>query len=449
MSKLLATAVRHCVTELAIPSISYALFDTQGILASEHVTLDGTTLPDDALLRIGSISKCFTAIAAMGEVAAGHLDLDADISRYLGDFSLEWEGRGVSLTLGRLLNHRSGLTREPGRGHYLADDDAPLSATVDSLRRARIKVSPGIYRYSNAGFALAGACVESVTGVTYADALTRAILGPLQLGGTRLGIGEPDRQRLAPARMWSASSSDRAAPTFNLGSAPAGGIVATIGDLATFGRALLGTGLLPQGTLGTMWQVPEGVVTGYAMGFMVGELAGQRTVGHGGVVYGYASELRLLPDAGLGIVMVATLDAVNDSIIRLCRYGLQLALSERGIADMPPTPSEEYGGPCAIRQRVLRDGPIASAAVSEPDGDYDEHAGDYGPSFLPTRLIADGDRLRCVMEEFFAHGCLPLGDGRFRLGPGMYEDEVLEVALQSPAGRPAIRVGEMVFERRN
>lgn len=446
MSKRLAAAVRQCVAELAVPSISYALFDTRDILASERVTLDGTRLPDDAMLRIGSISKCFAAIAAMSEVAAGRLDLDADITRYLGDFELDGDGTTTTVCLRRLLSHRSGLTREAARGHYLADDDAPLGATVDSLRHARIKVPPGTYRYSNAGFALVGACVEAASGLAYADALKQVILLPLGLDDTSLRVGATEHRRLAPARMWDISG-DRPAPIFNLGSAPAGNIIATMDDLATFGRALLGATILPRRTLEAMWQVPDGGATGYATGFVVGELAGQRTVGHGGVVYGYASELMLLPDAGLGIAMVATLDAVNDAVIRLCRYGLQSALAERGQADLPPVWSGEYGGVARLRQQTRQASPAASPAASALESVHDEHVGEYGPPFLPTRVTAKGDGLSCVMEEFFAHDCIALGNGRFRLGPGMYEDEVLQLGLVSAGGRPAIRVGEMTLER--
>lgn len=441
MSERLVEAVHQALAQLAIPSISYALFDTHSVTATGHVARDGPSLPDSTILRIGSISKCFVSLAAMREVQAGRLDLDADIDRYLGRFALTGEDAATPLTLRQLLSHRSGLTREAARGHYLSDADVPLAETVDSLRQARRKVAPGTYRYSNAGFALAGACVEAASCLPYPDYLAEAILAPLGMNDTRLGIGLVERRRLAPARMWS-ESGDRKAPIFNLGSAPAGNIVATIDDLAAFGQALLGSAILPRETLEAMWQVPDGAATGYASGFMVGDLAGQRTIGHGGVVYGYASEMMLLPDAGLGIAMVATLDAVNDVVMRLCRYGLQVALAARGKCELPTPPAaDDYAGPCRLRRDLLRGEAPASAAA--------RHAriGSYGPPFLPTRLTLRDGRLSCVMEEFFTHDCVPIDDNRYRLGPGMYEDEILQLDVRSAAGRPAIGVGEMILER--
>ena len=513
----LEAAIGYEVADKAIPSISYALFDANGVMARGHVTQPGAPgLPDDALLRIGSISKTFAAIAVVREAAAGRLDLDADVSRYLGSFDPIWQGERATVTLRGLLSHRSGLTREAEMGHYLADDNAPLAATVDSLRRSRLKVAPdgATFRYSNAGYGLAGACVEAVTGRSYGDYLGGAIFGPLGLADISLGIGASQLDRLAAARMWNLEG-DRPAPIFNLGCAPAGNIIATIDDLARYGQALLGKALLPRATLETMWAPAAGSATGYGLGFMVGELDGARTVGHGGVVYGYASELTLLPEAGLGIVMIATMDATNDLVIRLCRYGLRLAQAARGLTSKPVPPrrlarctaerANELQGhfaaddgsvvelrasggtlvlidrmrPLELRptdeHRFVFDGrlrgedstPLASTVdwagadqfawngklwrrTEHPESvpaSIVEHLGDYAPAFLPSRLIASGGRLICVMEEFFPHACTPLGANSYVLGTGMYEDEILELGVTSSAGRPAMRLGEMILER--
>src|SRR5690606_3223998 len=65
-------------------------------------------------VRIASISKLVTAIGVMRLVEAGKLDLDADVSAYLG-----WELRNPSfpdqpITLRLLLSHRSSLTDAAG-----------------------------------------------------------------------------------------------------------------------------------------------------------------------------------------------------------------------------------------------------------------------------------------------------------------------------------------------
>lgn len=517
MIEALEAAIGYEVADKAIPSISYALFDASEVIAESHVTAPGTpSLVAGALLRIGSISKTFAAVAALREAAAGRLDLDQDVSRYIGPFDPSWQGARATVTLRGLLSHRSGLTREAARGHYLADDNAPLATTIDSLRRTRLKVAPDgrTFRYSNAGYALVGAAIEAASGRSYADYLAQHVFEPLGLAGASLGLTEAQRDRLAPAKMWSLDG-DRPAPVFNLGCAPAGNIAATIGDLARYGQALLGDALLPRETLETMWKPADGGTSGYGLGFMAGELDGVRTIGHGGVAYGYASQLILLPGMGLGIVMVATMDVSNDVVMRLCRYGLRLALAARGVAPAPLPPrrlarcdperahrlaghfaaedgsrveTRASGGtlllvdrlmPLELRpidaQRFVPDGLLRGEDSSSPQQAIEwvgvdafawneqtwrrtedvepvpasvaGQLGDYAPAFLPSRLIASDGKLVCVMEEFFPQACTPLGTDHYALGPGMYEDEILELSIISEAGRPAIRLGEMVLER--
>lgn len=333
ISTELDAAIAHEVADKAIPSISYVLFDREGILAMHHV---GGRLDVDTRFRIGSISKTFAAILALQLVEAGKLDLDAPLAAAV-------PGIAAHVTLRKLLSHRSGLTREAGAGHYLDDSDAPLAATVESLKAARFKAASdgSAYFYSNAGFALVGAAVEAASGRTYAEQLAERVLDSLHLGSTAIRIAS-SRGHLAPASVWDIDR-DWPAPLFDLGCAPAGNITASLDDIARYGQALLrgGESLLSLGALQQMW-TPAGPapdpVRGYGLGFAIDSLDGRRMVGHGGVVYGYASTLQLLPDAGLGIAMFGTLDSSNEIIGRLARYGLRLAVAQRSIGPWPHPP---------------------------------------------------------------------------------------------------------------
>jgi D-alanyl-D-alanine dipeptidase len=89
---------------------------------------------------------------------------------------------------------------------------------------------------------------------------------------------------------------------------------------------------------------------------------------------------------------------------------------------------------------------VARPEEPVPPPDLAPHLGSYGPACLDSRLLWAG-RLVCVMEQFFPHECMPLGGHRYRLGPGMYEDEIVELGVRAAAGRPAIRVGDMLLAR--
>ena len=76
---------------------------------------------DATLVRPGSISKLFTAIAVMQLVEAGRLDLDRDVNRYI-DFAIALPDGGVAVTLRRLLTHRAGF-EEHLKGLFARDQE--------------------------------------------------------------------------------------------------------------------------------------------------------------------------------------------------------------------------------------------------------------------------------------------------------------------------------------
>src|SRR3970040_2255641 len=129
--------------------------------------------------------------------------------------------------------------------------------------------------------------------------------------------------------------------------APAGSMYSTVLDLARFMSVLFAGGLAPDGTrvlqretLEQMWtpQFAEpGARTGFGIGFAIGELEGRRRVGHGGAIYGFSTDLAALPDDGLGVVVVSTLDVTNSVVERISDAALRLMLAAKQGAALPET----------------------------------------------------------------------------------------------------------------
>lgn len=352
--------IRHEVDDKAIPSVSYALADRDGMMAQGHVVHGDGALDAGALFRIGSVTKTFTAVAVLQLVAQGKLDLDVDVSEYLPGFhpSNPWQDNpqgpfGTAITRRKLMSHTAGITREPKSGHYLDATRPPLAQTVAELAQTELKQDPsiGVMQYSNAGIAVVGACLEAAAGTGYASHVTRNILAPLGMKDTFAGIGPGVRDRLAPAAMWTIDG-DEPAPVFDLGGSPAGNIFSTTGDMALYMQCLLRGGFAPDGTqvitpgaLRQMWQIvgkrPEGYgggQKGYGLGFGVGQMDGWSSVGHGGAVYGFATQMTLLPEAGLGVTILGTLDFANQISARLAHDGLRIALAEAKMGTRPAPP---------------------------------------------------------------------------------------------------------------
>ncbi|WP_136615874.1 MULTISPECIES: serine hydrolase domain-containing protein [Mesorhizobium] len=368
MSRLSAAAIelfedliRQQVEDKAIPSISYGLVDCDGLMVAGHIQRHnrGFAMGDDTCFRIGSITKTFTALSIMQLAEKGLVDLDVDVSEYLPGFKplnpfagREGGSHGAQISLRKLMSHTAGLVREPKSGHYLDARRPPLADTVAELATSTLKQDPslGQMHYSNAGIAVAGRVIETLTRRSYAEYVTENILKPLGMNQTSSGLAPGIAERLAPADMWTLEG-DSPAPVFDLGGPPAGNIYSTVGDMARYAQCLLRGGFAPDGrtiaspaSLREMW-VPVGkrasgerVANTYGLCFGVGDVDGWTSVGHGGAVYGYSSQMILLPAAGVGVLIFSTLDFSNQIGARLGVEGLRIALAERRMGTLPVRP---------------------------------------------------------------------------------------------------------------
>ena len=109
---------------------------------------------------------------------------------------------------------------------------------------------PGAYSvYSNDSFTLAQLVIERVSGMEYTAFLNQYLLEPLGLENTLTPMEEFDTSRLVKTYL---GTDTRALPAENLTIVGTGGIYSTASDLAAFGGALCGEGLLSQASLDEM-----------------------------------------------------------------------------------------------------------------------------------------------------------------------------------------------------
>ncbi len=131
----------------------------------------------DDPVRVASVSKLVVALGMMRLVEAGTLNLDRDVSEWLG-----WRLRNPAypdapITLRLLLSHRSSLTDG-------ADYAIPLGGTVRetvALPAAWDAAhGPGSYfRYANLNFPVIASVIEKATGERFDKVMAREVLAPL------------------------------------------------------------------------------------------------------------------------------------------------------------------------------------------------------------------------------------------------------------------------------
>jgi CubicO group peptidase (beta-lactamase class C family)/D-alanyl-D-alanine dipeptidase len=347
--------IQRQLTDHDIPAISIALVDDQRVVWArgfgfQNLT-DSTRASAETVHRVGSVSKLFTDLGIMQLVERGALDLDAPVTRYLADFA-PTNTSGKAITLRQLMSHRAGLMREPPVGNYFDSTTTTLAATVRSLNARPLIYTPEQkLKYSNAAIAVVGYVLERTQNEPFATYLKRAVLEPMGLQSSAFEPLPALQAKLADAVMWTIDGRRFAAPTFQLGMAPAGSMYSTVLDLSRFlsvlfngGRAAGGRQIVKRETLEEMWRpqfAPAGTHTGGGLGFFISELKENRVVRHGGAIYGFATELAAMPDRKLGVACIATKDLANVVCDRIASRALELML---GAADPLPNVTRLQAG---------------------------------------------------------------------------------------------------------
>ncbi|MCH0542968.1 beta-lactamase family protein [Streptomyces sp. MUM 203J] len=207
--------------------------------------------------RVGSITKTFTSVAVLQQVARGRVDLDAPVGRYLPDLVPGEQGRRVTVRM--LLNHTSGiadfiLSAFPGilenPGETL-DKNRFRHIDDEELVRLGLSAPPaaerGTFSYSNTNYIIAGLLLERVTGQGAEAYITRHVIREAGLRHTYFprspyirgpharmyeswfGFIDPPRDYSVYDMSWAGT---------------AGALVSTMDDLNRFYRQLLGGELL-------------------------------------------------------------------------------------------------------------------------------------------------------------------------------------------------------------
>lgn len=139
----------------------------------------------ETLFRIGSITKAVTAVAVHRLALAGRLDLDAPAARYLPRVDSAAASR---YTVRQLLWHRSGLPDYNDDSEfftYVHNPNTPWDSVIARAARSPLGFEPGTrFGYSNNGYWLLGAILESVTGDSWSEALDSLVFDPLGLEHT-------------------------------------------------------------------------------------------------------------------------------------------------------------------------------------------------------------------------------------------------------------------------
>ncbi len=210
--------------------------------------LDRAVGVDDPV-RVASISKLVGALAVMRLVDQRKIDLDKDVSSYLG-----WRVRNPAhpdqpVTMRHLLTHRTGIRDNID---YILPLDGRLDSVLSNPAAWEAKHAPGAYfSYANLNSPLIAATMEAATGERFDKLVDRLVLKPLKIDACfNWGAGCSDGRR-AQAVTLLRTNGDLARDAAMTGTDPCAVAPASNGscDLALYPLGKHGSAFSPQGGL--------------------------------------------------------------------------------------------------------------------------------------------------------------------------------------------------------
>lgn len=326
-------------------------------LAAGSQTYGGTT-PVSAFApwQIGSNTKAFTSVVLLQLEAEGRLSIGDRLGKWLPQYP-EWK----DVTIRQLLDMTSGIPDYTIQPDFLEAVESNLDASFSAPQLVGYVYGKSLgsagYAYTNTDYILAQMVIEAATHHTFADELTRRILHPLGLRHTCLApetCAPSTAAAMATGYFLGDGTSPFAGtpvPALGLSWAQgAGGIVATLPDLAVWDRALYQGCLLPprqqrelESLISTTSGKPIRTTTlddplGYGLG------VAQVTTPPTGTVWYYGGETfgaRVLhifdPRTGVLIIVSANSNATDDDLFELAVAVLQTLQTGHKSAATPTT----------------------------------------------------------------------------------------------------------------
>ena len=238
--------LRQLLKDSKVPGVAAAVIKNGQIISTGVAGVrkyrDPTSVQRNDKFHIGSCTKSMTATLAAVLVEEGRLRWDTTVSDVFNDYEIHSGFRRATLL--QLLSHNAGLPSSRfhtplWREIWASKEDGRALRT--KLAKARLREKPNYppgkgFIYSNAGFAIAGAMLEKVTGQTWQALMRTKIFRPL--GMSTAGFRAPASKDTVD-QPWGHKTNVSPAKPFPYGDlpdaiGPAGTVHCSIGDWAKF-----------------------------------------------------------------------------------------------------------------------------------------------------------------------------------------------------------------------
>jgi len=328
--------VNRVLREFEVPGISIGIVKDGKVVLTRGYGVKHMSKPDpvdeNTLFNIASNSKAFTGTALAMLVEEGKLKWEDPVIKHLPYLKFSDDYVTSHLTVRDLLVHHSGLPA-------YANDFLLFPPSTFSRKELLLKLKDiplrydfrSVYAYDNILYVAAGEVVEAVSGVSWEDFVKTYIFDRV---GMKNSIAKYSTLKNQPNVAYAHARRDGKLEVreryfeTNIGDNgnPAGGIASSATDMSRWLITQLDSGRTPDGfqlfkpaATEELWKIvrpmpvskePEWLKPnqknfyGYALGFRTYDYRGVKVVGHGGLLTGFVSQIAMVPEKKLGIVVL-------------------------------------------------------------------------------------------------------------------------------------------------
>ncbi len=276
---------------------------------------------------IASNSKAFTTAALAILVDEGKISWQDKVKKYIPKFKMYNSYVTENFSIEDLLTHRSGLGLGVGDLMFFPDGaDFTIDDVVSSFQyfepQSAFRTK---FDYDNLLYVVAGEVIARVSGMCWEEFVEKKIMQPLNMDNSYGSLSRvKDKGNLVTPHSTSKGKTRTISVCEDIINGAAGGITSNVDDLCNWLLVQLNKGkygenlekeLFSEARQNEMWKIHTTLdadpnprynshFRGYGLGWFLTDIKGNLNVSHTGALPGLLSIVELVPDLGLGIVIL-------------------------------------------------------------------------------------------------------------------------------------------------
>ncbi len=407
--------------EWGVPGMSVAIVKDGEVFSSRGYGVlelnKRAAVDENTLFAIASNTKAFVSSALGVLQQKGRLSLEDKVNKYIPGFQLYDNYVSGEAAIHDLLCHRVGLGTYSGDVIWYKSDFTAVEV-IEKIRYVPQKYGfRDGYGYSNLMFITAGEVIREVSGMPWDAYVTETFLKPLGMDRTITSIN--DLNKMGNYAIPHKPVGEEQIPIDwvnwdNMGAA--GGIISSGNDMAKWLIFQLNNGIWVNDTIlepniqNALW-TPHNIYTvslsakernpgtnfsGYGLGWGISDYYGNRMITHGGGYDGMYSQVAMIPEIDLGIVILTN---TMRGIATPLRYYIINQFIGKEANDFSKEALEKVAQKNSVEKEIEAK---KSARVSDtkPTFDLSKYAGTYHTNMHgPIHIVHDGDGLWVNFEK--------------------------------------------------